>query len=63
MKEYLTEYLSYGFITANNYPYILLVLFVKKLSSSLRFCINYCKLNTLMKKDAYLILRINKLLA
>ena len=63
MKEYLTEHLSRGFITVSNYPYVSPVLFVKKPGSSLRFCINYRKLNALTKKDAYLIPRINELLA
>ena len=63
MKEYLTEYLSHGFITVSNYLYTSPMLFVKKPGSGLQFCIDYCKLNTLTKKDAYLIPRIDELLA
>ena len=63
MKEYLTEYLSRGFIIISNYLYTLFIVFIKKPNSSLQFYINYYKLNTLTKKDTYLILRINELLA
>ena len=63
MKEYLTEHLSRGFIIASNYLYTLPVLFVKKPGGSLQFYIDYCKLNALTKKDAYLIPRIDELLA
>ena len=63
MKEYLTEHLSHSFITASNYLYTSPILFVKKPGSSLQFYIDYCKLNTLTKKDTYPIPRINKLLA
>ena len=62
IKEHLIKHLSRGFIIANSYPYASPVLFVKKLDSSLRFYINYRKLNALTTKDTYLIPRINKLL-
>ncbi len=39
------------------------MLFVKKPSSGLRFCINYKKLNQLTKKDRYPLPLINKTLA
>jgi hypothetical protein len=39
------------------------VLFVAKPNSSLCFCVDYCKLNSLTKKDQHLLLLINKTLA
>jgi predicted aspartyl protease len=63
MKEYLTEHLQRGFIAASNYPYASPVLFVKKPDGSLRFCIDYRKLNALTKKDSYPLPRIDELLA
>ena len=35
-------------------------MFIKKLSSSIRLCIDYRKLNTITKKDRYLILLIKE---
>jgi len=35
-------------------------MFVKKLRGSIRLCIDYCKLNTITKKDRYLILLIEE---
>jgi hypothetical protein len=39
------------------------VLFVAKPNSSLRFCVNYYKLNSLTKKDQHLLSLINETLA
>jgi hypothetical protein len=47
----------------NSLLFASLVLFVVKPNSSLRFCINYYKLNNLIKKDQYLLFLINKTLA
>ena len=38
-------------------------MFVKKLRGSIRLCIDYCKLNTITKKDRYLILLIKETIA
>ena len=62
-KEYIDSNLFKGFITASSAPYALLVLFVKKPSRELQFCVDYQKLNTLTKKDKYLLPLINKTLA
>jgi hypothetical protein len=35
-------------------------MFVKKLREGIRFCINYCLFNTIIKKDCYLILLIKE---
>ena len=39
------------------------ILFTKKTNKSLQIYINYCKLNSLIKKDLYLIFLINKIIA
>jgi hypothetical protein len=44
-------------------PYTAPILFVKKLGSGIRFCIDYRKLNTITKKDAHLIPLIEETLA
>ena len=62
-KEYIDSNLSKGFITASLALYTLLVLFVRKPSRGLRFCVDYQKLNALTKKDKYLLPLINKTLA
>jgi hypothetical protein len=38
-------------------------MFVKKLEERIRLCINYCLLNTITKKNCYLILLIKKTMA
>jgi hypothetical protein len=35
-------------------------MFIKKLKREIRLCINYCLLNTITKKDCYLILLIKE---
>ena len=62
-KQYLLDNLNRGFITASNYPFASPVLFVKKANGSLRFCIDFRKLNAITRKDAYPIPRIDELLA
>jgi hypothetical protein len=51
IKEYLLKNLHKGFIVLNSFPFASPVLFIVKLNSSLRFCVDYCKLNSLTKKD------------
>jgi hypothetical protein len=51
----LTGLLDKGFIRVSSSPTLALVLFVKKLSRGLRFCIDYRGLNRLTKKDRYLL--------
>ena len=52
-KAYITANLTKGFIVESNTLFILPILIVKKLGSSLRFYVNYRKLNTITKKDRY----------
>jgi hypothetical protein len=63
MKQYLLDNLNKGFIAASNYPFASPVLFVKKPNGSLRFCIDFRKLNAITRKDTYPLPRIDKLLA
>jgi hypothetical protein len=63
VKEYLLENLHKGFIMLNSSPFVSPVLFVAKPNSSLRFCVNYYKLNSLIKKDQHSLPLINKTLA
>jgi hypothetical protein len=51
VKEYLLKNLYKGFIMLNSSFFASPVLFVAKPNSSLRFCVDYYKLNSLIKKD------------
>jgi hypothetical protein len=53
MKKYIKDNLSKGFIKASKAPFASPVLFVRKLGGGLRFCVNYCKLNAITRKDSY----------
>jgi hypothetical protein len=62
-KQYLIDNLGKGFIITSQAPYASLILFVKKPSSRLRFCIDYQKLNALTRKDRYPLPLIDETLA
>jgi hypothetical protein len=53
LKRYLTENLDKGFIDTSQALFASPVLFVKKPNGSLRFCIDFRKLNRLTRKDRY----------
>ncbi len=63
VKEYLEENLKKKFITLSKASFASSILFVKKKDDSLRFCVNYWKLNALIKRDRYSILLIDEVLA
>ncbi len=63
MKNYLIEHLNKNFISFSSISYTSLILFIKKKDDSLRFCINYRKLNALIKRNRYFLLLINETLA
>jgi hypothetical protein len=63
VKEYLINNLDKGFIKASQALYTAPVLFVKKPDRSLRFCIDFWKLNQITYKDCYLLPLINETLA
>jgi len=58
LQKTLTELLDKGFIRVSHSPAAALVLFVRKPSRGLRFCVDYRGLNKLTKKDRYLLLLI-----
>ena len=63
IKKYLEENLKKKFITLSKAFFASSILFVKKKDDSLCFCMNYWKLNALIKRDRYSILLINEVLA
>ncbi len=63
IKKYLIDYLNKEFIFFSFALYISLILFIKKKDDSLRFCIDYRKLNALIKRDHYSLSLIDKTLA
>ncbi len=63
IKKYLEENLKKKFITFSKALFASSILFVKKKDDSLCFCMNYQKLNALIKKDRYSIFLIDEVLA
>jgi hypothetical protein len=53
VKKYLKEHLNKDFIESNTAPYASSILFAKKPDDELRFCVNYRKLNAIIKKNRY----------
>ena len=62
LRKTLTELLDNGFIRVSNSPAAAPVIFVKKPGGGLRFCIDYCRLNEISRKDSYPIPRIDETL-
>jgi hypothetical protein len=52
-RKFLDKNLAKGFIHTSILPAVLLVLFVKKLGKSFRFCIDYYALNIIIIKNYY----------
>jgi transposase InsO family protein len=63
IKQYLLENLDKGFIEPSQAPYASPTLFVKKPNGSLRFCVDFRKLNLLSRKDRYPLPLIDETLA
>jgi len=63
IKKYLIDHLNKEFIFFSFASYVSLILFVEKKDNSLRFCIDYRKLNALIKRNHYSLSLINKTLA
>ncbi len=63
IKEYLEENLKKKFITLSKASFASSILFVKKKDDNLCFCMNYWKLNALIKRNRYSILLIDEVLA
>ena len=53
VKKFLEEHLKKGFIEASSAPCSSPILLAKKPGGGIRFCVDYRKLNSLTKKDAY----------
>ncbi len=53
MKNYLIKHLNKNFISSSSASYASLILFIEKKDDSLRFCVEYRKLNALIKQDCY----------
>jgi hypothetical protein len=62
IKKYIKDNLLKGFIKASKAPFTSLVLFIYKLGGGLRFYMDYCKLNAIIRKDAYPLPLINETL-
>jgi len=63
VKDYLTEHLNKGFISSSSASYASPILFAEKKDGSLRFCVDYRKLNALTKRDRYPLPLIDETLA
>ncbi len=63
IKKYLIEHLNKKFIFFSFVLYVSLILFIEKKDESLRFCVNYRKLNALIKRNHYSLLLIDETLA
>ncbi len=63
VKKYLENNLEKRFITASRSSFASLIMFMKKTNESLRFCVDYRKLNQLIKKNRYSLSLIEETLA
>jgi len=63
IKKYLEENLKKKFIILSKVLFASSILFVEKKDDSFRFCIDYRKLNALIKRNRYSIFLINEVLA
>ncbi len=63
IKKYLIKHLNKEFIFSSFASYISLILFIEKKDDSLRFCVDYKKLNALIKRNRYSLSFIDKTLA
>ncbi len=63
IEKYLIKHLNKEFIFFSFASYVSLILFAEKKDESLRFCVNYRKLNALIKRDRYSLSLIDETLA
>ncbi len=63
IKKYLIDHLNKEFIFFSFASYVSLILFAEKKDDSLRFCVNYRKLNALIKRNRYSLSLIDEILA
>ena len=62
VKKYLNEHLKKEFIVSNYASFASFVLFIEKSNEELRFCVDYKKLNVIIKRNRYFISLINEIL-
>ncbi len=62
VKKYLNENLFKEFITSSKASYFSLVLFILKANEDLWFCVDYWKLNAIIKRNRYFLLFINEVI-
>ena len=62
VKKYLNEHLKKKFIVSSYASFASFVLFAEKPNKELRFCVDYRKLNAIIKRNRYFILLINEIL-
>ncbi len=62
IKKYLNKNLSKSFITSSKISCFSLVLFTLKINDDLRFCIDYWKLNVIIKRNRYSLLLIDEMI-
>lgn len=60
IKKYIIENLVKGFIKSSQILFIISILFVRKANKSFKFYIDFKLLNSLIKKNWYLLLLVNK---
>jgi len=63
IKKYLIKHLNKEFIFFSFASYVSLILFAEKKDESLRFCVDYRKLNALIKQNHYFLSLIDETLA
>ncbi len=62
VKKYLNKNLFKEFIISSKASYFSLVLFILKANEDLRFCVNYWKLNAIIKRNRYSLLLIDEMI-
>ncbi len=62
IKKYLINHLNKEFIFFSFALYVSLILFIEKKDESLRFCVDYRKLNALIKRNHYSLSLIDEIL-
>jgi len=62
IKKYLNENLLKNFITSSKISYFSFVLFTLKINDDLCFCIDYWKLNVIIKRNCYSLLLIDEMI-
>jgi len=62
VKKYLNENLFKEFITSSKASYFSLILFILKANEDLQFCVDYRKLNAIIKRNHYSLSLINEVI-